>query len=148
MKEKHGGKDPEIMDLYHGSSAENCDQIINSEEGFDMRMGKEGSWGVALYFAELSSCSNGYSKPAMDGSRTMILAKVVIGDAYQCQFDKSLRRPPEKNVTQKKGIMSFVQNTPSMPVLYDSIKGILGESPIYMVYSNRKAYPEYLITYM
>jgi hypothetical protein len=33
------------MDLYHGSSAEICDQIIYSEEGFDLRMSKEGKWG-------------------------------------------------------------------------------------------------------
>ena len=131
------------MDLYHGTSAEICDQIINSEEGFDLRMSKPGNWGHAIYFAELSSCSNSYSKPANDGSRTMILAKVVIGDAFQCQGDKSLRRPPEKKVAQKQGII-----LPSIPVLYDSVKGMLGDSSIYMVYCSRKAYPEYLITYM
>ena len=136
------------MDLYHGTSAEICDQIIASEEGFDLRMSKAGNWGNAIYFAELSSCSNGYSKPAIDGGpRTMILAKVIIGDTYQCQGDKSLRRPPEKKVTQKQGIMSSMQNSPSIPVLYDSVRGMLGDSPIYMVYCSRKAYPEYLITY-
>ena len=81
LREKYGGKDPEIMDLYHGTSAEICDQIMYSEEGFDLRMSKEGSWGNAIYFAELSSCSKSYSKPAIDGSLTMILAKVIIGDA-------------------------------------------------------------------
>ena len=45
MKEKYGGKDPEIMDLYHGTSADICDQIIYSEEGFDLRMSKAGKWG-------------------------------------------------------------------------------------------------------
>lgn len=30
---------------------------------------------------------------------------------------------------------------------YDSVNGTTGGSQIYMIYSNRKAYPEYLITY-
>jgi hypothetical protein len=112
-------------------------------------MSKEGSWGNAIYFAELSSCSKSYSKPpAIDGSLTMILAKVIIGEAFQSQMDKSLRRPPEKKVTQKQGIMSSMQSPPSIPVLYDSVKGMLGDSPIYMVYCNKKAYPEYVITYI
>ena len=70
------------MDLYHGTTAEKCDQIINSEEGFDLRISNQGNWGHAIYFAEFSSCSNGYSKLALDGTRTQILAKVVIGDPY------------------------------------------------------------------
>lgn len=132
------------MDLYHGTSAEKCDQIINSEEGFDLRISNQGSWGHAIYFSELSSCSHGYSKKAMDGTMTQILAKVVIGDPYQCQGDNTLRRPPEKKV---QGMISHMQNPPSIPVLYDSVKGMLGNSPVYMIYCSRKAYPEYLITY-
>ena len=46
-------------------------------------------------------------------------------------------------------------NTLRMPPLiegdnikrYDSVKGFVGESDVYMIYSNKKAYPEYLITY-
>jgi hypothetical protein len=30
---------------------------------------------------------------------------------------------------------------------YDSVKGITGGSDVYMVYNNKKAYPEYLISY-
>jgi hypothetical protein len=101
MTEKYGGKDPEIMDLYHGTSAEICDKIIYSEEGFDLRVSNAGMWGNAIYFAEHSSCSNGYAKQARDGTRTIIQAKVVIGDAYECQAgDNSLRRPPESEVIE------------------------------------------------
>jgi hypothetical protein len=82
LREKLAGKEPEVMDLYHGTSAEKCNQIISCEEGFDLRVSNQGSWGNAIYFAELSSCSNSYSKPAMDGTRTIILAKVIIGDAF------------------------------------------------------------------
>jgi hypothetical protein len=30
---------------------------------------------------------------------------------------------------------------------YDSVKGFTGGSDVFMIYSNKKAYPEYLITY-
>ncbi len=58
MREKHNGKNPLIMELYHGSSEDNCEMIIGSEEGFDLRMSKPGAWGNAIYFAVLPTCSN------------------------------------------------------------------------------------------
>ncbi len=30
---------------------------------------------------------------------------------------------------------------------YDSVKGFTGNSDVFMIYANKKAYPEYLITY-
>ena len=35
----------------------------------------------------------------------------------------------------------------STTIKYDSVKGQTGGSDVYMVYTNKKAYPEYLITY-
>jgi hypothetical protein len=91
MRDKHGGKDPEIMDLYHGTSAEFCDQIIYSEEGFDLRMSKEGSWGNAIYFAELSSCScnpglgptqTERRRPERPEDRVVLLIAVYLADLW------------------------------------------------------------------
>lgn len=37
---------------------------------------------------------------------------------------------------------------PGSPIdRYDSVKGFTNGSDVYMVYSNKKAYPSYLITY-
>ena len=36
----------------------------------------------------------------------------------------------------------------SSTVKYDSVKGFTNGSDVYMIYTNKKAYPEYLITYI
>jgi hypothetical protein len=48
------------------------------------------------------------------------------------QPDRSLRTPPMNPATKQP---------------YDSVKGNTGGSDVFMVYSNKKAYPSYLITY-
>ena len=68
-----------------------------------------------------------------DGTRQMFEARVNIGRTIQLNSDNTLREPP--------------QIDPSKPQRYDSVKGHTGGSDVYMVYANRKAYPEYLITY-
>jgi hypothetical protein len=78
----------------------------------------------------------------------MIQAKVAIGDAFECvQGDQTLRRPPETVVIHNQDILSLMYKAPNIPVLYDSVVGVLMNSPVYMVYSSKKAYPEYLIVY-
>ena len=78
----------------------------------------------------------------------MIQAKVVIGDTFECApGDQSLRRPPETEVIQNQDILSMMHKAPNIPVLYDSVVGVLMNSHVYMVYSSKKAYPEYLIVY-
>lgn len=55
------GKEPTVLELYHGTSKTSPSDLIDSEEGFDMRFSREGMWGRALYFAYLSSYSHAYS---------------------------------------------------------------------------------------
>jgi hypothetical protein len=62
----------------------------------------------------------------------MFMANVIIGNTIVMQSDKTLRTPPMVKGSQ---------------VAYDSVKGNTGDSDVIMVYSNKKAYPEYLITY-
>ena len=66
----------------------------------------------------------------------MFMATVIIGNTIVLQPDKSLRQPPNKPVTK-----------PGTTNPYDSVKGNTGGSDVIMVYSNKKAYPSYLITY-
>jgi hypothetical protein len=62
----------------------------------------------------------------------MFMATVIIGNTKILNPDKKLRQPPNKEGT----------NVP-----HDSVKGNTNGSDVIMVYSNKKAYPSYLITY-
>ena len=63
----------------------------------------------------------------------MIMAKVILGKEFNSPVDKSLKEPPE--IEKGKNIR------------YDSVKGYTNGSDVFMIYSNNKAYPMYLITY-
>jgi hypothetical protein len=62
----------------------------------------------------------------------MFMATVIIGNTIVLNPDRALRQPPNRAGT----------NVP-----HDSVKGNTGGSDVIMVYSNKKAYPSYLITY-
>ena len=64
----------------------------------------------------------------------MFYARVMIGTTVKCQADKNMRIPPPIN-----------QENPND--LYDSVQGHTGGSDVFMIYTNKQAYPEYLITY-
>jgi hypothetical protein len=63
----------------------------------------------------------------------MFCAKVLIGIPCVQGPDRTLLRPP---------IM------PDTKIAFDSVSGKTKGHDVIMVYSNRKAYPQYLITYM
>jgi hypothetical protein len=67
----------------------------------------------------------------------MFMATVIIGKSVELARDeihKNLREPPK-------------QPKPNDNIPYDSIKGKSNHRDIIVVYSNKKAYPSYLITY-
>ena len=74
----------------------------------------------------------------MDESRE-ILMHVLLGEIYDCgkQRDETLRLPPIK--PQQTSILINSR--------YDSISGISNDTRVYMIYSNSKAYPTYIIKY-
>lgn len=118
--------------MYHGTSGTPPNLVYAGEEGFDMRFSNQGMWGVACYFAMNSAYSNSYAFRAPNGERQMFQAKVNVGKYIEMQPDRNLKMPPAIPGTNK---------------MYDSVKGNTGGSDVIMVYSNKKAYPEYLITY-
>ena len=136
---KNAGKVNEIS-LFHGTRDKPADTICRSEEGFDMRFSREGMWGQANYFAKNASYSHNYSHLLTDGTREMILARVLTGVSYSCKSDPSLRMPPEK--PQRSSRANQLQQ-----VRYDSVNGETNGSVVYMTYSNDRAYPAYIITY-
>jgi len=133
---KYGGGIPNanIADMYHGTRNTPPDAIFKSEEGFDMRYSNAGMWGHANYFAKNASYSNSYAHTTASGSKQMFVAKVIIGKPAVLNPTGTLKMPP-----------MIPGTNPSIP--YDSVQGNTGGSDVIMVYSNKKAYPQYLLTY-
>ena len=128
------GKDAQHVTLFHGTKSNDPSKVYDgTEDAFDMRFCDKGMWGIGVYFAVNAKYSNGYAFTNPNGSKSMFLADVIIGDAWECPSDSSLRMPPIK----QGGKMER----------YDSVKGFTSDSFIYIVYANSKAYPKYLITY-
>ena len=118
--------------LYHGARVrENMNSII--EYGFDMRVARDGSAGIGIYFAVNASYSNcGYVLQNPDKSKEMFVCRVAIGSCVQGKH--GLKRPPSKS--NKKA---------DKDDLHDSVHN--GVNVMYIVFDNCQAYPEYLIKY-
>ena len=140
MQQKNAGRINE-KELFHGTSSTPPDQIYDSEEGFDMRYCAKGMWGQANYFAASARYSDAYAYAEQNGRKVMFLAKVLTGDTYTSEADKSLRMPPLKDVTSVVGVQL-------RQVRYDTVSGYTRGFQVYMTYSNDKAYPAYLIKYI
>ena len=133
MKEKNKGNLSE-RELFHGTSGTLPEKIYaDEEEGFDMRFSRRGMWGQGNYFAERASYSDNYAYQHPNGTKQLFLAKVLTGDSIELKSDEKLRMPPLK----KDGTTR-----------YDTVNGITHGCRVYIAYSNDKAYPLYLITYM
>ena len=63
----------------------------------------------------------------------MFYAQVILG--------KTIVQNPNENLTHPPLVPD------SQIDRYDSVQGHTGHSDVFMVYANKKAYPEYLITY-
>ncbi len=99
-----------------------------------MRFSPGGMWGQANYFAVNASYSDGYHHPTSNGVKQMFFAKVMIGNTIFCPPDSKLKMPPIIN--------------PAKPTEhYDSVQGNTNGSDVFMIYTNKQAYPEYLISY-
>ena len=65
----------------------------------------------------------------------MFFARVLVGQFKELPSNNTIKMPPPMNDNDPNGKR------------YDSIKGHTGGSDVYMIYANKKAYPEYLISY-
>ena len=63
----------------------------------------------------------------------MFFARVIVGKYKHLPSDSTIKIPPP------------LENDPSKK--YDSVQGNTCSTDVFMVYANKKAYPEYLITY-
>uniref|UniRef100_A0A6B2LD09 Poly [ADP-ribose] polymerase n=1 Tax=Arcella intermedia TaxID=1963864 RepID=A0A6B2LD09_9EUKA len=122
--------------LFHGTSKTDPSLIYASDTGFDMRYCTSGMWGIAIYFAVNASYSTNYCYTTPTGEKQMFLAQVLVGEDYATLPDNKLKKPPLKQVDSG-GIRQD----------YDSVSGETGNSKVYMIYENGRAYPKYLISY-
>ena len=141
IREKNNGQVNE-KELWHGSRNSSADNIYASEEGFDMRYSSEGLWGQANYFAEKASYSDKYAFKSGDGTKELLLAKVLTGDSFESPQDSTLRMPPEKPKSSQSS-----NNVQLKQLRYDSVNGTTLNCRVYMTYANDKAYPSYVICY-
>ena len=139
LDRKNNGRVNE-MELFHGTRSNDPKNIYEGEDGFDMRYGAQGMWGVANYFAVNARYSHNYRYKSAAGSE-MFLVNVLTGDSHQCSSNSSLRMPPTKTAAPAQGEVQLVQ------MKFDTVTGQTGGSQVFMTYDNDKAYPAYLITY-
>ena len=128
------------MELFHGTQSNDPKLIYEGEDGFDMRYGAQGMWGVANYFAVSASYSDNYAHQTLTG-KEIFLVKVLTGSSYDCPPDETLRMPPAKPGAQEGNDIQVSQ------MKYDTVTGHTSGSQVFMTYDNDKAYPAYLITY-
>lgn len=88
-------------------------------------------WGAACYFAVKASYSHNYTH-VDNNTCQLFLAEVLIGDCATRPSGRYETPPMKEDGTNNE---------------YDSIKGFTNGSDVYMVYSNNKSYPRYLISY-
>eukprot|EP00347_Sterkiella_histriomuscorum_P006231 403353563 len=124
-------KPAQTLMLYHGTRGTAPKSIYDSEEGFNMLFSSGGMWGQAIYFAQNSSYSDGYKYAVSQTTFQMFFARVLVGNYIKLPSDKQIKMPP----------------VDAQGKYYDSIQGHTGGSDVFMIYANKKAYPEYLITY-
>ncbi|XP_047433891.1 protein mono-ADP-ribosyltransferase PARP14-like [Mugil cephalus] len=132
-KDIHGRGAGEKL-LYHGTSKDNCDSIINNGFNRSFSGRNANAYGHGTYFAVNASYSahTTYATPAADGSQTMFVAQVLTGT--YTQGNGNMRVPPPRN-SQK------------LHDLYDSVVDQTHNPSIYVIFSDNQAYPAYLITF-
>ena len=143
VEKKNGGEANEKL-LFHGSRKVSAEDIVDSDNGLDMRVSSKGMWGKANYFAEKAMYSDSYAYQytqqfTSTTVKEMLVFKVITGASIRLPPDQSLRMPPEKeasgtDVTLKK-------------MRYDTVNGVTHGTQVYMTYDNYKSYPAYIITY-
>ena len=140
-----GGKDPNIVRVWHGTRGSDPLIICKDEsDGLMMQYSRKGMWGRGIYFAENASYSDAYAnekdlkehlpfgQTTSIKTKSLILASLVSGGVINLPPDSSLKACPKKSDGTGR---------------YDTVTGTTQGSKVYIVYENGRAYPEYLVTY-
>ncbi|ESP01750.1 hypothetical protein LOTGIDRAFT_238152 [Lottia gigantea] len=120
--------------LYHGTPADK-DRLC--EEGLDARLSRMGCFGKGIYFSDTPRKCVQYTE-SDQGINCILMCRVILGDTKiypPGANDPNLRREPEK--TEITHGWRY----------YDSVSGSPIDYNEYVVYENRRAMIEYMISY-
>ncbi|XP_046565660.1 uncharacterized protein LOC124274339 [Haliotis rubra] len=119
--------------LYHGSAA---NKMLLCEEGLDARLGMSGCFGKGIYFSDNpKKCVQYVSRSSV---KYILMCRVMLGEAKiypRSEMDRDLKREPEK------------ENPTGGWRFYDSVRGRPIDFNEYVIYENRRAMIEYIITF-
>lgn len=128
--------DLNIQYLYHGTNVD-LDRIC--EEGLDQRLSRMGYFGKGIYFSDNPLKCVHYSEDCTSPAEAYILmCRVILGTTKVYRsgcYDTTLKREPEKE-DQSDGWR-----------YYDSVMGCPKDFNEYVVYENRRALIEYIISF-
>eukprot|EP00928_Gymnodinium_smaydae_P027039 TRINITY_DN21038_c0_g1_i1.p1 TRINITY_DN21038_c0_g1~~TRINITY_DN21038_c0_g1_i1.p1 ORF type:complete len:322 (+),score=1.18 TRINITY_DN21038_c0_g1_i1:106-966(+) len=133
--------------LLHGTTYENADCIVRS--GFDNRICKRGMYGDGVYFASefckshQYTCSRCTKACRCPGKRTVIIARVALGDPFYTDSTQfKIRRPPECRA--RAGLYDSIIANPG------PIKGHKDGHQVhqeFVIFDMSQAYPSYVVEY-
>ncbi|KAM8882173.1 protein mono-ADP-ribosyltransferase PARP14-like isoform 2-T2 [Synchiropus picturatus] len=128
ISEKNGDAGEKL--LYHGTSQDSCHSIMKN--GFNRSYaGQNGtSYGQGCYFAVNANYSSSYAKPKTNGSKLMLVARVLAG--IYTVGHSTMKVPPPRNPRQPNE-------------LYDSLVDSQHQPSLFVVFHDNQAYPDYLI---
>ena len=131
---------PLELEVWHGTASTNPEKIYkDKQDGFMMQLSSDGMWGKGIYFADKFSYSDDASGPhgrgfayKTDGEKQLLLVKLLVGTMVNLPA-RSLKHPPDKQDGSE--------------TRYDSVQGHTQGSDVYIVYENKRAYPQYRVQY-
>ncbi|XP_056373931.1 protein mono-ADP-ribosyltransferase PARP12-like isoform X2 [Hyla sarda] len=131
MKKINQGQEVKEMRLFHGTDTAHIVAICN--QNFDWRLcGTHGTaYGQGSYFARDASYAHKYSSKAPDGTQSMFVARVLVGDFTI--GNQQMKRPP--------------QRPGSTTEYYDSCVDNITDPSIFVVFEKHQIFPEYLLEY-
>ena len=132
------GIKPNEMSVFHGSSDHDPKLIYECIEGFDFRLANVGMWGRGNYFSNDVRMADMFAYKKQENLKQFFVVRLLAGNVIQLEEDDTLVVPP------------FLpeRRTGEIPRRYDTITGIhISGYQVYVVYTNERTLPEYLITY-
>ena len=134
--------------LLHGTSYSNADSIVM--HGFDHRTCMRGMYSDGVYFAGAACKSHQYSCGAHSGKaftckceRTLIIARVALGDAYYAsETRQGSRRPPNRSGAT--GTHESVVVNPGPISWHHGQKQVHQE---FVIFDREQAYPSFVVQY-
>jgi O-acetyl-ADP-ribose deacetylase (regulator of RNase III) len=132
------GEPPLELEVWHGTGTTNPEKIYkDKQDGFMMQLSRPGMWGKGIYFADKFSYSaeaNGGRYAFQTGDEKQVMfVKLLAGAVEVMDPNRDLKHPPDKQDGSE--------------TRFDSVQGNTCGSDVYIVYENRRAYPQYRVQF-